>query len=271
MRKKRISINPENLDMPAHDWSLVDDGIFHDFHQEWLRAIKHDLNDGLLPDGYYALTEQWTMGVSPDVLALQASDFEGLSSSDLSPANDQDIGTTAVMVEPPKVALWGECEIDHYRHKQNAVVVRHSSDDQVVAMIEVVSRGNKSSRKRLEAFVEKITDLIGQEIHQLVLDLHPPGNLDPHGMHAAIWEHLNGSVESSKWPTKPLQMVSYEADAGTRVYLATIEVGEPLPAMPLFLRPGVHVEVPLEESYQRAFAEVPRRWRKVLEPQQHAQ
>jgi hypothetical protein len=50
-----------------------------------------------------------------------------------------------------------------------------------------------------------------------------------------------------------------------RAYVEPVAVGEALPEMPLFLEPGAHVLVPLEESYQSAFAAVPRRWRRVLE------
>ena len=36
--------------MPIHDWSRVDAGVFHDFHQVWTIEIRNRLNDGLLPD-----------------------------------------------------------------------------------------------------------------------------------------------------------------------------------------------------------------------------
>jgi hypothetical protein len=35
--------------------------------------------------------------------------------------------------------------------------------------------------------------------------------------------------------------------------------------MPLFLEPGAHVLVPLEATYERATAALPRRWRVVLD------
>jgi Protein of unknown function (DUF4058) len=44
--------------MPVHDWTLVDDGIFHHFHVTWVPEISIALNAGLLPQGYYALAEQ---------------------------------------------------------------------------------------------------------------------------------------------------------------------------------------------------------------------
>ena len=66
-------------------------------------------------------------------------------------------------------------------HKQNAVVVRHVSGDRMVAVLEVVSPGNKSGRAPMQAFVEKAADLIQRGIHLLILDLHPPGPRDPAG------------------------------------------------------------------------------------------
>mgnify|MGYP003580594677 CR=1 FL=1 len=44
-----------------------------------------------------------------------------------------------------------------------------------------------------------------------------------------------------------------------------VAIGDPLPAMPLFLQSRGHVLVPLEASYQAAFEAVPRIWRAVLE------
>jgi len=35
--------------MPVHDWTRVEDGIYHDFHVSWIPEIKKVLNEGLLP------------------------------------------------------------------------------------------------------------------------------------------------------------------------------------------------------------------------------
>src|SRR5262245_55582779 len=42
-----------------------------------------------------------------------------------------------------------------------SVIIRHISDHRVVALVEVVSPGNKSSRQALRTFVEKATNLLG--------------------------------------------------------------------------------------------------------------
>jgi hypothetical protein len=44
--------------MPVHDWTRVDAGTFHAFHTSWLAHLMEALNAGLLPRGYYALSEQ---------------------------------------------------------------------------------------------------------------------------------------------------------------------------------------------------------------------
>jgi hypothetical protein len=41
--------------MPIHDWTRVDAGLFHDFHQDWTIELRRSLNAGLLPSGFSAL------------------------------------------------------------------------------------------------------------------------------------------------------------------------------------------------------------------------
>ena len=57
--------------MPIHDWSRVDAGIFHHFHQAWTIEIAHALNGGVLPSGFFAMAEQIVGGPVPDVVTLQ--------------------------------------------------------------------------------------------------------------------------------------------------------------------------------------------------------
>ena len=59
--------------MPIHDWTRVDAGLFHDFHQDWTIELRRSLNAGRLPAGYVALTDQQTGGPIPDVLTLNRS------------------------------------------------------------------------------------------------------------------------------------------------------------------------------------------------------
>ncbi len=219
--------------MPVHDWSQVEAGIFHDFHHACIEEIKRELNN-LLPGEYYALAEQHAAGFATTLIAT------------------------------PPIAVTAATDTDFYKRKQTSVAVRHVSGDEIVAMVEVVSPGNKSSRHTMQSFVTKACELLSRGIHLLILDVHPPGPRDPEGVHGAIWENFSG--QSYTAPTdKPLTLAGYEAELATRAYVKQIAVGDVLHDMPLFLQPGACVAVPLETIYQRAFDVLPRRRQSVLE------
>lgn len=63
-----------------------------------------------------------------------------------------------------------------------------------------------------------------------------------------------------------MTLAAYETDLAVRAYVRPVAVGDLLPEMPLFLEPNACVEAPLAATYQTAFAVMPRRWRRVLEP-----
>ena len=247
--------------MAVHDWTRVEAGIFHAFHHSWIEEIARALNRGLLPPDYYALREQYAAGFGPDVLTLQGGGAEG--ADDLG----QDVSgrrSRGVLLAPPKLQPVAETELGFYRRKQKNVTVRHVSGDEVVAMVEIVSPGNKSSRNAMRSFVEKAATLLERQIHLLIVDLHPPGRRDPHGIHAEIWEEVAGEEYAAPFD-KPLTQAAYESELSVRAYVVPMAVGDVLTDMPLFLEPGKAVEVPLEATYCAAVAEVPRRWRRVLE------
>jgi hypothetical protein len=52
--------------MPINDWSYLEPGNFHHFHQQWISALTDSLNGGLLPPDYLALAEQVTGRPIPD-------------------------------------------------------------------------------------------------------------------------------------------------------------------------------------------------------------
>jgi hypothetical protein len=138
-----------------HDWTLVEAGIFHAFHHEWISEIFRALNRGLLPEGYYALSEQVAVGFGPDVLTLQdrrtEKDDEGGEGS---------VATATKLQTRPQTTFTAESEAEFYRRKKSAVAVRHVSGDRLVAIVEIVSPGNKASRNAFRAFVDKAWEFL---------------------------------------------------------------------------------------------------------------
>jgi hypothetical protein len=134
----------------------------------------------------------------------------------------------------------------------------------MVALIELVSPGNKKGSRAFRAFVEKASEVVWQGYHLLVVDLFPPTPRDPRGIHGAIWSELGGDPFDPP-PDKPLTLVAYTAHVPVTAYIEPVAVGDVLPDMPLFLDREHYVPVPLEATYQSAWRGVPDRWRRVLE------
>jgi hypothetical protein len=244
--------------MPMHDWTRVEAGIFHAFQHRWISALSDTLNGGTLPEDYYALPEQVAAGFGPDVLTLQGG------APDQNPSEQGTDTTTATALQTrPHTRFTAETEGEFYRRKKSSIVVRHVSGDRIVAMLEIVSPGNKSNRHAFQAFVDKACELLEYRIHLLIVDPFPPGPRDPNGIHAAIWAQVQD--DPFHLPAdQPLTLVAYECGLTTRASIETTAVGQPLPDMPLFLRPNGCVMVPLEATYETAFAVMPRRWQGVL-------
>lgn len=177
------------------------------------------------------------------------------------------LGSDAATVHRHGDSAHGISEADEtllYTAKQNTLVIRHSRGDRVVAMIEIISPGNKQSREEVDRFVHKAFSALHGGIHLLIIDLFPPGRNDPQGLHGALWSRL-GEDEFLQRSDKPLTLAAYEAKRLPIAYVEPIAVGAELPEMPLFLTRGGYINVPLEATYRAAYEGVPERWRRVIE------
>jgi hypothetical protein len=250
--------------MAIHDWTRVSAGTFHDFHARWITHLAEALNAGLLPAGYYALAEQPAAEVWPDVLALEAS---GLYQPSVDVAEWPSSAAVAVAQRPPKVSYQTTSEAELTAARQRTLVVRHASGDRIVALLEVLSPGNKDRKIALDRFVDKVVSALRQNYHLLIVDLLPPGRHDPEGIHGAIWAAVDGTARTPFRlpPDRRLTLAAYEAKPAPTAYVEPIRVGDPLPDMPLFIEPGWYIHVPLEATYATTWGGVPERWRQVIE------
>ncbi len=249
--------------MPVHDWTRVSAGTFHAFHNSWITHLQESLNGGVLPEGYYALGEQRSGDIGPDLLTLHTPGDCG----DWKPTwQDNDSGMIAVAERPPKVSLALEAVTDaaFYLAKRRSIVIYHCTGDRIVALIEILSLGNKHSERTVNNFLDKAAAALREGYHLLVVDLFPPGRHDPHGIHGLMWEYINDEVWEA--PGKlPLTLASYCAKSPITAYVEPLCTGRTLPDMPLFLTPEHYINVPLEGTYLAAWRGLPERWRRVIE------
>ena len=240
--------------MPLHDWTRVDAGIFHDFHLAWIAEMRRVLNGGLLPQGYYALAEQ-VGGGNPDVLKLNTPQASPVAGE----------GRTALLAAPRQTRVVARFEQQTYSARQRQLAIRHTSGHQVVALIELVTSGNKAGVRPYRAFLDKLFGALEQGVHLLVIDPYPPTNRDLNGIHGDVWGELTGEDYATPADADRTQ-VSYMAGTVKTAYVEPVAVGQALREMPLFLTPEGEwqVEVPLEATYLAAYDGLPQFYRDIL-------
>jgi Protein of unknown function (DUF4058) len=213
------------------------------------------LNAGLLPNGMIAMAEQVIGGPEPDVVTLQQNDvvFSNLGA-----------GPTTLMeaLPKPKTQFVIPVEVERYAAKANRVVVRHSLG-KVVAVIELVSPGNKNSRHAMRSFVEKTVELLYDDINLLIIDPFPPSHRDPQGIHKEIWDEI--SDEPFELPKdRNLTLAAYQTAPIKTAYVEPFSVGQTIPDMPLFLQNDFYINVPLEATYMDTWAVLPQALRDLV-------
>jgi hypothetical protein len=243
--------------MPMHDWKKVRAGTFHNFHVLWLSTITNRLNAGVLPAGYFAMAEQIIGGPEPDVVTLKLS-------GGASPPGSA--GGAIALAEPkpkPSARFVMTADGESYARKANRIVVRHELGD-VLAVIEIVSPGNKISRHAIRSLVDKSVELLFQGISLLIVDPLPPTPRDPQGLHPLIWGEVTD--QPFELPAdQPLTIAAYQAEPIKTAYVEPIAVGQPLPTMPLFLQGEYYVDLPLEQTYQQTWDVLPKELRRLVE------
>jgi hypothetical protein len=216
-------------------------GDFHHFHQTWVGFLADALNGGGLPPGFIALLEQVTGRPIPDVVTIQARNPKG--------------GVVLAPAPAPSARVIQKFERINYAKRADRVVIRHGRG-RVVAIIEIVSPGNKDSRHAIRSFVEKAAEILSQGVHLVVVDLFPPTPRDPQGIHKAIWDEF-GDEPFDFLPEKPLTVVSYIGGDLPTAYVESVGVGDRLPAIPLFLTESDYVPCPLDATYEEAWRVFP--------------
>ncbi|MFO0966711.1 MAG: DUF4058 domain-containing protein [Gemmataceae bacterium] len=240
--------------MPLHDWTKVPAGLFHHFHQHWSIEIARVLNRGWLPEDLSALVERRSGPKESDVLTVE----------EWNAPRQRSLGGAAVAtLEQPSAPIVRRTTKELYARRANRVVVKHHLG-RTVAVIEIVSPGNKDTRAALREFVAKTIEFREAGIHVLIVDPFPPTPRDPFGIHKAIWDEFE--EEPFVFPAgKDRILVSYRIAEERVAYVAPVGLGDALPEMSLFVTSDIYVETPLESTYQTAWEASSAALRKAVE------
>jgi hypothetical protein len=134
------------------------------------------------------------------------------------------------------------------------ISICRESSDQMASLVHIGSHDSSGS-------FDILCWLLDHRVNLLLAHLLPqPSRCLP----KAIWERKANSPLPALME-KSLAVAAFQFEAGSSCYFEPVNIGDRIPEVPLFLEPGAHVLVPLDKTYQDAYADVPARWQRVLE------
>ncbi len=209
------------------------------FHGAWAASIARLLNSGVLPPGYYAVPFLDHDGpVEIDIATLREPER-------LKPGVETggDMAWSPVTPVDTVVVEWPTID------DVSVQILSDESDPRLAAAIELVSPRNKDRIRAREAFAAKCAGHLRRGCGLVVVDSVTTRRAD---LHAELLAALGAWTERSI--SMPMSAVSYrpaEVDGEGRllVWPTTLQVGQVLPTLPLWLAPEAYVPLDLESSY----------------------
>ncbi len=216
------------------------------FHGAWAAAIARLLNQGVLPQGYYAVPLLDRDGpVEIDVAALREQE-----------ATVSEGGAAAPQTwAPPAPGLAVAVELP----AADAVEVQVLADDgdpRLTAAIELLSPRNKDRVQARQAFAVKCVGYLQQGSSVVVVDTVTTRRAD---LNAAILSLLGVEAAAT---SSSLSAVSYRAvgreeeTQQLQLWPAPLALGQPLPTLPLWIASDFSVPLDLDASYRATCADL---------------
>lgn len=223
--------------VPARRWES--------FHAVWATALMGQLNNKVLPEGYFAET-QVHMGsrVEVDVATMER----------LASAAPRDGPTATATLEAWAPAAPALVMPSVFPDEIEIQVFGASAGATLVAAIELVSPGNKDRPEARRAFAAKCASYLHTGIGVVVVDVVTERLENMHNELVRLMEQ----AETFRFPGETqlyaaaYRPVRVEAGDTIEVWPVPLTVGRPLPVLPLALRGGPTLPVDLEEAYTGA-------------------
>lgn len=216
------------------------------FHGMWPASIVRQLRKQL-PPGYVA-EPRVHLGtlMEIDVGALQAHAAQRVEVSDWG-----DTAMTAWTASAPAVAVETDPP-DEYEYEVRVFDVQRERS--LVAAIELVSPANKDRPESRQAFVAKCAALLRKGVALSVVDLV---TIRRFNLYAQLMEFIGHPDQTMSCEEPPIYAASCRwVTKGMRARLEawshSLAVGQPLPALPLWLRENLVTTLDLEQSYEQA-------------------
>lgn len=202
---------------------------WHSFHNGWAYNITEALNLSL-PDGYFAEANV-QFGIEIDVATF-----------------DEGSEPASLMWQPPTPTLTIPLTIITDVVEVN--LYDQSAGPQLVAAIEIVSPANKDRASHRNAFVSKCETLLQQGIGLMVIDIVANRRAN---LHNDLLARLNAPSPSdnSLLYASAYHPKGQNGATSLEIWQHSLQLGDRLPTLPLWLRGGGYTPIDLQSSYVR--------------------
>jgi hypothetical protein len=217
------------------------------FHVNWAGAIADALNESLLPEGYFA-EEHAQLGPFVEI------DVATFTESQPSVGQTETGGTTTLpqrVWAPPAPAMIVPAA---FPDTLEVLVFQSEGGSRLVAAIELVSPVNKDRATQRRAFAVKCASYLCRGISLIVIDIVTSRRAI---LHNEIMQVLGLSDAFALPAETVLYGVAYRPivrgeQEQIEVWPSPLEVGRPLPVLPLALNAELVLPIDLEQTYMAA-------------------
>ncbi len=215
------------------------------FHAMWITTMVRHLNGTILPPQFRAVPEvHLGLFVEADVATFERERLRAARPLD---SSEPETGSgPEVWSSPPMQTL--EIEFpDQDVYEVRVLDTRQST--RLVAVVELVSPANKDRPEHRHPFVAKCASYLQEQVGVVVVDVVTNGQAN---LHQELLEMLSSGRQENGQPD--LYAASYCSRQKNGKWLldtqsVALEVGTPLPTIPLYLFETLAVPLGLEASY----------------------
>jgi hypothetical protein len=215
------------------------------FHVNWAGAIADALNESLLPEGYFA-EEHAQLGPWVEIDVATFTDSKS--------ARPRAGGTATLppraWVPPAPTLVVPAAFPDAFE----VLVFEDEGGTRLVAAIELVSPGNKDRAGHRQAFAVKCASYLCRGISLILIDIVTSRRAN---LHNEVMQVL-GHEEALRLPAETVlcgvayRPVVREGQEQIEIWPSPLEIGQPLPTLPLALNAEMAVPIDLEATYMAA-------------------
>jgi hypothetical protein len=224
---------------------LSDERGWRGFHSKWANVLVDELNETLLPDGYFA-EPQTDKGLPVEIDVATREHGNGATSGGAATAT-----VPARIWSPPAPTLTMPTAFVETFEVQ---VFNTEEGPRLVAAIELVSPRNKDRAEARRAFAVKCASYLAQAISLIVVDVVT-------NRQANLHDEIVGLMPSGAafaFPGTPrlyasaYQPILREEQEQLDAWLHPLAVGQELPTLPLALTAEIVLPINLETTYLEA-------------------